>query len=148
MAAEPIADLQEGAAADLKDEQKRVSCRRRATLVAAEEARQNFLPTFTLYARGEMKQPALYAAMAAAALLLIGTVQAQPAAEKGKRQTTPATKDKSAERKATPPARSSYDITKGPSVSRKKPDAAARGTTKPRQGLEANGTTAQGLAHE
>jgi hypothetical protein len=60
----------------------------------------------------------------------------------------PAKKDLSTERKAAPPTRGGYDIKKGTSVSRKKPDAAARGTNKPREGITANATTAQGIAHD
>jgi hypothetical protein len=89
-----------------------------------------------------MRTTLLHAATAAAALLVAGAVHAQA-------QPSPAQKGKSAQSKpATTTARGGYDIKKGTSVSRKKPDASAGSTTKPRQGLEANGTSAQGISHE
>jgi hypothetical protein len=60
----------------------------------------------------------------------------------------PAKKGQSPERKAAAPSRGNWDLNKGTSGSRKKPDAGARSTTKPRQGLESNGTTAQGTARD
>jgi hypothetical protein len=78
------------------------------------------------------------AATAAITLLLASAVHAQA-------QPSTAQKGKSAQSKpATTTARSGWDIKKGNSASRKK--SGASDTAKPRQGLEANGTSAQGRA--
>ena len=86
-----------------------------------------------------MNSSVLHAAAAAAALLLLST--AAPAADQ------PASKGKSAERKPATTARGGYDIKKG-TATKKQPTAGADKTAKPRQGLEANGREAQGVAHD
>ena len=84
-----------------------------------------------------MRKAALCAATAAAAFFVAGAVhaQAKPAPEKGK----------STQRKPEAPARGGYDIKKSTGAS-KAPNADRGTTSKPRQGLEANASSAQGVA--